>query len=183
MKYIFAFLLLYTCAVFAQNDYVSVENPVYNFLERMEALHIINGYNSFELPKPRKDIVKYLKQVIASDSQLDATDSKILQDLKVEFEFELFGTLQNSQSILGHDNYDLTSQKAKYLFAYSDSNRANMFINLLGEGEGIFQNDFNTHNNLSTMLGVIGGEMTGTFLNHFGFYLKGRMGAHLGINK
>jgi hypothetical protein len=180
MKIFAAFFLLFTCITFAQNDYVSVDNPVYNFLERMEALHIIKGYNSFELPKPRKDVVKYLKDVIASENKLDQIDVKILQDFKVEFEYELYGTLQNSQSIIGHDNYDLTSQKAKYLFYYTEPNKASIFINLTGEGEGIFENDFQDRNNLSTTLGVIGGQITGSFLNHFGFSLSATNGNAFG---
>jgi hypothetical protein len=175
MKIIVAFLL-FTCISFAQNDYISVDDPVYNFLERMEVLHIIHGYNSFELPKSRKDIAKYLKQVIASESKLDVTDSKILQDLEVQFEFELYGTLQNSQAIIGHGNYDLFSQNDKYFLAYTDSNKTDIFINLLGEGEGLFLNDFQNHNNLSASLGVIGGEISGSFLNHFGFFLSGTDG-------
>lgn len=176
MKKVVIILFLYTCVSFAQNDYINVDDPVYNFLERMEVLHIIHGYNSFELPKPRKDVVKYLKQVITSKNKLDATDSKILQDLEVQFEFELFGTLQNSQSILGHGEYDLFSQNAKYLLAYTDTNKTAIFINLLGEGEGIAQNDFQNHNNLSTTLGVIGGQISGSFLNHFGFSFSGTNG-------
>jgi hypothetical protein len=180
MKIIVVFLLLFTSISFAQNDYISVDDPVYNFLERMEALHLIHGYNSFELPKPRKDIVKYIKQVIASESKLDATDSKILRDLKVQFEYEIYGTLNNSQSILGHGNYDIFSQNTKYFLAYSDSTRADIFINLMGEGEGISQNDFQNHNNLSTTLGVIGGEIEGSFLNHFGFSLNATDGNAFG---
>jgi hypothetical protein len=181
MKIIVAFLL-FTCISFAQNDYISVDDPVYNFLERMEVLHIIHGYNSFELPKSRKDIAKYLKQVIASESKLDVTDSKILQDLEVQFEFELYGTLQNSQAIIGHGNYDLFSQNDKYFLAYTDSNKTDIFINLLGEGEGLFLNDFQNHNNLSASLGVIGGEISGSFLNHFGFFYPVPTGMSLEIN-
>jgi hypothetical protein len=146
----------------------------------MEALHIINNYNSFELPKPRKDIVKFIKEVIASQSKLDPVDSKILQDLEVEFEFELYGTLNNSQSIIGHESYDLTSQKAKYFFYYNEPGKVNIFINLLAEGESIFSNDFKYHNHQSAALGVIGGKIEGTFLNNFGFSISGTNGDAVG---
>jgi hypothetical protein len=52
-------------------------------------------------------------------------------------------------------------------------NRINLFINLLGEGEVIFNNDIENKNNLSTSLGYVGGVIRGTILNKFGFYLKG----------
>lgn len=180
MKITAVFILLFTCVSFAQNDYISVDDPVYKFLERMEVLHIIHGYNSLELPKPRKDIVKYLRQVIASESQLDETDTRILQDLKIQFEFELYGTLQKSQSILGHDYYNLFSQNSKYFLSYTDSNKASIFINLLGEGEGLILDDFQNHTRSKAALGVIGGEISGTFLNNFGFYFSGTNGDVVG---
>ncbi len=176
MKKLFLVLILFSAELFAQNDYVSVDNPVYNFFERMEALHILKDYNSFEIPKPRKDIASYLKEVIASADKLDKIDLETLEDLKIEFEYELFGTLSNSQSMIGPGKYDLFSQKAKYFYYYNDPHKANLFINLLGEGEGIFQNDRTTQNNLSTTLGVIGGQISGSFLDHFGFSIKGTNG-------
>ncbi len=178
MKNIFVVILFCVLSInlFAQDDYVGVDNQVYNFLERMETLHIIRGYNSFELPKPRKDIAAYIKQVIKNESMLDKTDYKILQDLKTEFEFELYGTLDNAQSLLGKGEYDPFSQKSKYLYYFNNSGKADIFINLLGEGEEIGQNIYSGNSNLSTGLGVIGGKISGTFMNHFGFYIKGTNG-------
>lgn len=162
--------------LFAQDVYVDVDNQVYDFLERMETQHIISGYNSFEIPKPRKDIASYLKQVIKNEDELDKTDYNTLQDLKTEFEFELFGTLENSQSLLGQGAYNPFSQKNKYLYYFNKPGKADIFINLLGEGEEITQNVFSDNRRLSTGLGVIGGQIAGTFMNHFGFYIKGTNG-------
>lgn len=176
MKKIIFLILIATAAVFAQDDYVSVDNSVYNFLQRMEALHIIHDYNSFEIPKPRKDIVTYLKEAIASEDKLDNMDKKILNDLKVEFEYELYGTVKNSQSLIGKGKYDLFSQNNKYLYYMTNPDKSSLFINLLGEGEAIVQNNISANQNLSTTLGIIGGDIRGTFLNHFGFVLRGTNG-------
>ena len=176
MKKIILFVFLVSTIALAQDDYVSVNNSVYNFLQRMETLHIISNYNSFEIPKPRKDIVSYLKQAIASEDKLDSMDKQILNDLKVEFEYELYGTLNNSQSLIGKGKYNIFSQNNKHLFYFSNSDKSSLFINLLGEGEAIFQNNKSANQNLSTMLGVIGGDIRGTFLNHFGFVLRGTNG-------
>jgi hypothetical protein len=176
LKKIILFVFLVSTIALAQDDYVSVNNSVYNFLQRMETLHIISNYNSFEIPKPRKDIVSYLKQAIASEDKLDSMDKQILNDLKVEFEYELYGTLNNSQSLIGKGKYNIFSQNNKHLFYFSNSDKSSLFINLLGEGEAIFQNNKSTNQNLSTMLGVIGGDIRGTFLNHFGFVLRGTNG-------
>ncbi len=176
MKKIIFLVFLVSTISLAQDDYVSVNNSVYNFLQRMETLHIISNYNSFEIPKPRKEIVNYLKQAIASEDKLDTMDKQILNDLKTEFEYELYGTLNNSQSFIGKGEYKLFSQNNKYLYYFSNPDKSSLFINLLGEGEAIFQNNKSTNQNLSTMLGVIGGDIRGTFLNHFGFVLRGTNG-------
>ena len=171
-KFIPIFLLL-TVSIFSQTEYVSSTNPVYDFVERMETLQIINDYNSFELPKTRGEIAGYLKQIIKNENKLDDVDKKILQDLKVEFEYDLHGTLENAQLMIGKGEYSIFSQKQKYLYYYTEPDKFNLFINLLGEGEVIFNNDIENKKNLSTTLGYVGGVIRGTILNKFGFYLRG----------
>ena len=149
----------------------------------METLQIITDYNSFELPKTRGEIAGYLKQIIKNESKLDYVDKKILKDLKVEFEYDLYGTLNSAQSMLGKGEYNIFSQKQKYLYNYNEPDKFNLFVNLLGEGEVIFNNDVENKNNLSTSLGYVGGVIRGTILNKFGFYLKGFNGKVLGNNE
>ncbi len=180
MKKLALLLFVFSVAVFAQDDYVSVDNPVYNFLQRMEVLHLIKGYNSFEIPKPRNEVAGFIKQVIANQDKLDNIDKKILKDLEVEFEFNLYGTLKHQQSLIGGKGYNLFSQEGKYLYYYNHPHKASFFVNLLGQGQVIAQNDFENKSNLSTTLGVIGGEIRGTFLDHFGFSIKGTNGLVMG---
>ena len=47
-----------SCRLFAQAEYVDVANRVYEFLERMNNLQLIENYNSFETPKTRNEIAK-----------------------------------------------------------------------------------------------------------------------------
>ena len=176
MKKLAGIFLLLSLNIFAQTEYVSISNPVYDFLERMESRQIINNYNSFEFPKTRKEVAGYLKQIIENENKLDNVDKKILNDLEIEFEYDLSGTLHNSQKIIGEGEYDLFSQKEKYLYFYDEPQKFNLFINLLSEGEMIFNNDIKNNKNLSTGLGYFGGEIRGTILNKFGFYLKGFQG-------
>lgn len=171
-KFILIYLIL-TASIFSQTEYVSSTNPIYDFLDRMETLQIIDHYDSFEIPKTRGEIADYLKQIIKNENKLDNADEKILQDFIIEFEYDLNGTLNNSQSMIGKGKYDILSQKQKYLYYYNEPEKFNLFVNLLGEGEVIFNNDLKNKNNLSTSLGYVGGEIRGTILNRFGFYLKG----------
>lgn len=174
MRYTFFICIaLITFSVsFAQSEYVAVDNRVYEFLERMETLKIIKEYNSFEIPKTRREIAGYLENVMQSGNLLDENDKKILEDLKVEFEYELFGSFKNSSSLTGH-NHDFLSQNQKYLYFYNDPGNMNLFINLLAEGQLLYKNDMILKSSHSAFLGDIGGEIRGTLLDKFGFYIYG----------
>ena len=161
---------------FAQSEYVSADNPVYNFLERMETLKIISNYNSFQIPKTRNEISRFIEEVIDNQNKLDEIDKKILDDFKIEFEFELNGSLLQSQSIIGKGEYNPISQKQKYLFSYTDPEKMNLFINLLGEGQLLSLNDRENKLNQSAALGIIGGKVRGTVLDKIGFEIYGTNG-------
>ena len=100
-------------SLYSQVEYVDAENPVYTFLERMESQQLISDYNSFELPKTRKQISGYLMQAVSNTKFLDKIDVRILNDLKSEFELEISGTVTNSQIDFFSDEYGLFSQKEK----------------------------------------------------------------------
>jgi hypothetical protein len=176
-------LLLYTLIpsfLIAQAEYVDAKNPVYDFLERMETLKLIENYNPFEIPKSRDEIGDYLKEVIANEHKLDMVDRKILRDLKTEFEYEIYGTLDSSESLIGGSSYNLFDQNERYLYFYDDPGKANIFINLITEGELIHRNSTSLDVNSFSSLGYYGGEIRGTLLNKFGFFIKGYQGQVFG---
>ena len=176
-------LLLFTITpsiLLSQAEYVSSENPVYNFLNRMETLQIIQNYNPFEQPKTRREIGDYLKDVIAHEQQLDMVDQKILGDLEIEFEYEIYGTLKSSESLIGDGSYYPFNQNERYLYFYDEPQKANLFINLIFDGELIFRNNSGLNENSSTTLGLLGGEIRGTFLQKFGFFMRGYQGQVFG---
>lgn len=177
MKRLFLVLvILINFSLTAQSEYVPVNNRVYEFLERMESLHLLDSYNSFEVPKDRKEISSYLVQLINNDSRLDEVDKLILDDLKTEFEYELYGTLNNSQSIINGESYNPFNQKEHYLFVHAEKNKFNLFVNLIGEAEGIFLNSKEPEKKISTSTWLYGGEIRGTVLDKLGFYIKGTNG-------
>lgn len=169
-------MVLISLPVYAQTEYVPADNRVYDFLERMETLQIIPGYNSFEIPKTRGEIAGYLKKVIRYKSTLDKGDKEFLDDLQTEFEYELYGTLKESERLIDGGRYDFLSQKEKYLYYYDDPGKINLFVNLTGEGNLLLMNDIRVHHSPSAFLGIIGGELRGTILNKFGLFLKGSNG-------
>jgi hypothetical protein len=176
-------LLLFTIVpsiLLAQAEYVDANNPVYDFLNRMETLQLIKNYNPFEIPKTRKEIGNFLKEVIAYGEQLDKVDQKILADLEIEFEYEIYGTLKSSASIIGENSYNLFNQNQRYLYFYNEPRKANLFINLITQGEFILRNNSSSNIKSSTSLGYYGGEIRGTFLNKFGFFIRGYQGQVFG---
>ena len=52
---IISYLLLISNLIYSQVGYIPVEDEIYPFLNRMNSVGIITNYNSFEIPKTRKD--------------------------------------------------------------------------------------------------------------------------------
>jgi hypothetical protein len=99
----------------------------------------------------------------------------MLEDFKVEFEYELYITDSHAASILGSKDYDIFSDHEKYLFHFIDESKMTIFINLLAEGEFIVGQN-KEDKSKSAMLLNVGGELRGTVLNKVGFYLRGTNG-------
>ncbi|NWF88054.1 MAG: hypothetical protein HXY50_01185 [Ignavibacteriaceae bacterium] len=167
--------LFFALQLLGQAEYVSIENPVYSFLQRMDNLGYLAHYNQFENPKSRGEIAHFLNQVILGGYALDKADQEVLEDLKIEFEYELFGTIKNTNSVFGSSNYDILSNNEKYLFAFSEKSKMNLFINLLAESELIIGQKSSNETNSALLLNA-GGEIRGTISNFLGFYLNGTNG-------
>ncbi len=174
MKKLILFVFI-SIQIFAQAEYVSSESRVYDFLERMDNLQLIFNYNSFEIPKTRKEIASYLQQVILSLDKLDDVDKQMLEDFKIEFEYELFGTLEHSVSLLRYEKYSLFSEDEKFFYYFHKKSVMNLFVNLIVEGEEIV--DINSHHKAnSAALVNVGGELRGTFLDKVSFFMRGTNG-------
>ena len=180
---IFLFLMVVSTIIYGQAEYVNVQNPVYGFLERMESQQIIHDYYSLELPKTRKKIAGYLKQIIAGKNQLDKIDKKILADFETEFELELYGTLKNSQLNPFSSEYNYLSQKEKHLYFLSDSGKINVFFTGLVNFGSILNHNVQNDNDFSSGQYSFGAEFRGTVLNHFGFFYSGLGGSTFGDRK
>lgn len=171
--YLILLILLIYSFTFGQTQYVSVDNRIYEFLERMETLQIIPDYNSFELPKTRKEIADYLKMIIVNQAKIDENDKRYLTDLEVEFEYEIYNSLNNSASLIGDSKYNFFSQQQKYFYYYNNPDKINLFINLIGEGQLLAKKDLQLKSTSSAFAGTIGGDIRGTIINKFGFYIYG----------
>lgn len=181
MRKIILLLSLFSTTLLAQTEYVLSDSRVYDFLERMETLHLINKYNSYEIPKTRNEIAKYLKEVIANQNKLDNVDKNILVDLEKEFELELFGTLKNSDKLITGDHFDFLSQKEKYLYFVRDTtNNINLFFNSAGHADGIMGNYLDPSKTIAADVMSYQFQIRGTFYSKFGFFWRGGDGVVFG---
>ncbi len=173
LKYfIVSLMFLYSVNnLFAQIGYVPADDEIYLFLNRMQTLDIIEDYNSFEIPKTRKQIANYLFEIISRINELDKIDKLKLNDFVSEFEYDLFGSNKNSLSLFCKKNPKyILSDKEKYLYYFSDTNKTNIYINALLGFNSL--NEYNSNENRNSFLYKFGGEIRGSLFNKIGFYAK-----------
>jgi hypothetical protein len=180
----YLFLLLFYPAVFnlfAQVGYVHYGHPVYAFLDRMDSQNIIEGYDQFQLPKTRKEIVNYLKIINSHSSKLNEVDIQILSDFLTEFEYDLFGTTKKYSAFIPKFGLGyLAKQNEKFLFYYTDSSRINFFVNGLFNTDILFKRDFHSKSSANSTIFQFGGEIRGSFYDKFGFSIRATNGTFLG---
>ncbi len=162
-------------SLFSQIELVPISHPAYQFLKRMQLSGILKDYNSSIIPISRSEVASYIKRIDNSDI-LSNTDKKILEDLKIEFEYELINSLKSSSSLI--DKFEGKSifgnKTQKYIYYYSDSN-ATLFFNFIGDLNWKSKNsDLNDN---SILLGDLGLNVRGSLFNRIGYsigYLGGK---------
>jgi hypothetical protein len=158
MKKVFFFIILLFNISSAQVGFVEYNNPVYDFLERMSSQHLINGYNSFVIPKTRTEIAGHLSNLIPKQNKLSDIDRKIFDDLLIEFEYDINGSSKYLESKLTDFQIsNLFSENEKFLYSYTDTNDVSIFMNLEGSLENIFYRNDEIGEKLQFFLGSNGG--------------------------
>ncbi len=174
MKHISILFFLFSTLLFSQKEYIQNDHLIYDFLERMHALHIIEKYDLFSIPKTRQQVSNYILEIESRKDKLDRIDKQILKIFQIEFEFDLYGSTENYHSIINDSDYLSNFDKEKYFYYYNKKEKFNIFINLLGEFGSLKYFNRSNSNTAATLKG--GGSLRGTILNKFGFYLEGTNG-------
>lgn len=161
--------------LFAQIENVPATHSVYSFLKRMELKGIIENYYDGVLPLSRKQIANFISVISENRNELTNVESKILDDLLIEFEYDLKSTTQNSFNLFGR-NYDVVSglvrgtfqDREKHLYVFRDNN-INLFF------DGLLNFDFRrfTGSQLTDNASFIEGgfRFRGSIYNKVGYYL------------
>ncbi|MDA3861361.1 MAG: hypothetical protein PF445_09050 [Melioribacteraceae bacterium] len=181
MKKIIIVSFILMTNLFAQIGYVEVGNPIYTYLDRMQSLHIIENYNSFEIPKTRKEITNYLRAIKNTKNKLNSIDSQTLNDFLIEFEFDLSYSTESYYSLFSDtSNSAMINQKEKFLYYYTDTSKFNTFVHFVGSGETLYSIDNETSTKSNASLFTFGGEVRGTIYNNFGFFARATNGLQFG---
>lgn len=177
LMFILSFNLLH-----GQVGYVEYGNPVYDFLNRMDALHIIEEYNSFEIPKSRRTVAEHLKRVERRSYRLNDIDKEKLKDFLIEFEYDLKESVRNSTSFLSSPNLRALFgiDNEKYLYRFRGENDANLFVNFIGNSRNLFEYDRTNDEDRTSTIINFGGKIRGSIYDHFGFSIKATNGTYLG---
>ncbi|MDZ4712107.1 MAG: capsule assembly Wzi family protein [bacterium] len=174
---IFITIFLIAGKCYSQAELVPPDNAVYDFLDRMMTMKYIPDYNPANIPVSRESVASFLKQIRDNQNKISSTDKKILKDYETEYEYELNGKLNNSNSLFKNFKGIFSPDKQKYLYTYADSN-ATLFLDALGslsqrESRG---DSIKRH---SITLGELGFRVRGTLFNSVGYYLRASNGQKL----
>lgn len=178
---IFVIIFAESKSSFSQVELVPVEDPIYDFLKRMQLLDVIN-YNSSDKPISRRKAAEFISVIKDNQSKLTKTDKEILGDLETEYSYDLTTSLDKSQGFLNDGKFNIfNDKKQKYLYMYADSNASFFFDGIGSLQQGISSGD--SAGERAVTLGRVGFKMRGTVLNSVGFYLRADNGMVLGGNR
>ena len=162
----------------AQVETVPVDNPVYDFLDRMETRGLLGHYFDAVRPFSRRDVAEHLWEVRRSDSLLTHVERETLQDYLAEFRFDYDGSAGHVRSLInppdstgftisGH----LGGPEEKFLFAGIDSS-VSLFVNGLLALDARWISGDALGSDAAQYI-QFGGRFRGTAFDHLGFSLQG----------
>ena len=169
----FALLLLTSSSIHAQVEMVPVQNRVYSFLEDLSMRGLID-YNNGSIPLSREEVAAYLEQLAGKRSKLSGTENAILNDLLVEFSYDINKITNKSFSLFSNLNPDgllnvFNDEKQKYLVFYTDQNFS-LFLDGIG---ALSFRDFNMQGSpgAQVLVGEIGPRLRASYDDILGLYI------------
>ncbi len=182
LKYCFLLLLvlLLTKTSVSQVELVPLANPIYSYLDRMFTNKIITGYSTSMAPISRREAANLLLEIDNKRKKISKTDRTLLDYYKVEFEYDMYGTMKNSSSFFSKKGVGelFSNKKQKYLYNTADSN-VSFFWDALGEIRWMGLNG-DSSGKPHVLLATLGSRIRGTFFNSVGYYLRLSNGMRLG---
>jgi hypothetical protein len=149
----------------------------------MQLKGIIQDYSNSALPLSRKEIAKFISDIDKNKNLLSGIEQKILEDLKIEFEFDLTRTSSESVILLDSNNlvhnlFSFFTDKEKFLYSWNDSSNSLFMEGLLSSNNKYSNSDI--HKKATASLYSWGGRLRGTIDNSIGYYLLATNGQVFG---
>lgn len=172
LSFLFSSLLL-----FAQQENVPVDHPVYVFLKEMKVKNIAQNLHDDNPSMSRLEVKNHLDEINAKLDELSLTEKKLLKKFQNEF-YDDKSDSTNTMQLFGKDagfsqKYsDIFSDKIKYTYAYRKDG-ANFYLNVLGRflyGQNITPQQNNSE------LFDIGFRFRGTLFDKLGYSLTVQKG-------
>lgn len=88
-KIIIISVLLIVSSLFSTQIHVSINDPIYSYLDRMATMGVIRNIFNDALPLNRDEITKSLKKIYEKKDQLSQVDRKILYEYFSDYRYEL----------------------------------------------------------------------------------------------
>ena len=163
--------LIFSITTFAQLELVPPSNSVYSFLNKMQVAGLVSEYSNSNLPLSRGRVAEFLTELKESEKKLSSTDQKILNDLLLEFSFDISGDLSNSFSFTDDFNFKriFENDKQKYLYYFNDEN-VSLFVD--GTANYHFRKFGGDAFDNSLQLIDAGLRFRGTLFGSVGYYIK-----------
>ncbi len=170
LKIVLVSAIIFPTVSNGQTELVPVDHKIYPFLESLSLRGIID-YNSASIPISRGAVASYLKEIDSLKSKLSNTENRILNDLEVEFSYDIDKNNDKSFSLLSNLPGGLLNifndEEQKYLVSYTDENFS-LFLDGIGS---LSYRDFNTESfpNAHLSMEEIGPRLRGTLYNNIAF--------------
>ncbi len=183
-KFKYFFLLLFFISItklsFSQVELVPLSNTVYDFMERMFTIKIIDSYSSSMGPISRRETGNILKEISTKKNKLSKTDKLLLNYYTTEFEYDMYGSLVGTSNFFSKKGVGelFSNKKQKYLYSSVDSN-----VTFFWDGIGSLRYiglDGDSVGKPHVLLGELGTRIRGTLFNSVGYYIRLSNGVRLG---
>ena len=90
MKHILI-LFIFLNVIFANQLHVRINDPIYEYLDRLSTQGVLPNYLNGTLPLPRDYIAEMLSSLVEKRNDLSVVDNKILDEFLAEYRHELKG--------------------------------------------------------------------------------------------
>lgn len=177
---ILIFTLLSFANLYSQVEHITIVNPIYQYLQKLENQNLLGAYNLNDLPLSKGRIVEMLK-IAYKNNSISLNDKETIELYLKEFDNQLVDAsvlISSNTDSLGILSNEFFGDKEKFIYVYHDSSYFTS-VRPLGSIDYIMLNNSNDDNQYS-LIGNLGLRFSGSINNSFAYSLQATNGVLLG---